>query len=171
MSALLSITNLTLLAAVAAPQDAPAVTAQDLEYPAGCHAIYGGTGGIHLIKVICPKLEITSLTPALSQRWVLLSEDETSRLWLNGHHVKRTQRTIGVWLRLELKKAVNGTKFTDYLEAFDCATASGDPLRSVDYDAHGTKVGQAEDTGDLWMSLLSPTTAAIVRSRFCTDFN
>lgn len=171
MSALLSISNLALLAAVAAPQDAPAVTAQDLGYPAGCHAIYGGTGGVQLIKVLCPKLEITTLTPVLAERWVLLSEDEASRLWLNVDQAKSTQRTIGVWLRLEVRTAVHGTKFTDYLEVFDCATASGDPLRSVDYDAHGTKVGQAEDTGDLWMSLLSPTTAAIVRSRFCTDFN
>jgi len=29
-------------------------TAQELGYPAGCEALYGGTGGLHLIKVRCP---------------------------------------------------------------------------------------------------------------------
>lgn len=156
---------------MAAPKDAPAVTAQDLGYRVECQALYGGTGGVHLIKVLCPKLDISSLTPAVNKAWFLLSEDKTSRLWLNSLHIKSTKRRIRVWLRLELTSAAGSAKFTDYLEVFDCTAASGAPLQMVEYDANGIKVGEAEDAEDLWISLLSPKTAAIVRSRLCADVN
>ena len=40
--------------ALVPPEAGPPPTAQELGYPAGCVALYGGTGGVHLIKVDCP---------------------------------------------------------------------------------------------------------------------
>ena len=36
-------------------------TAQELGYPEGCTAIYGGTGGIHLIRVDCPPPDLSEI--------------------------------------------------------------------------------------------------------------
>ena len=46
-------------------RETPPPTAQELGYPVGCVALYGGTGGIHLIKVNCPGPDPSDLDPEM----------------------------------------------------------------------------------------------------------
>ena len=43
-------------------------TAQELGYPKGCTILYGGTGGIHPIKVDCPKPDLSEFGRDLARK-------------------------------------------------------------------------------------------------------
>ena len=161
--------GLSLAAAAPAAPPGPAPEPRAAQgQPAGCKDIIGGTGGAHLIRTHCPGPAIVppAPVPRSSGRWLLLSQDAATRLWLDGDGGGPGQAPR-IWLRLEYREPRDGVKLVDHLEQFDCGTLTGDPLLRYDYGADGSATAGEADSDDLWMSLILPEYRAAVGAAVC----